>query len=1396
MILTKPEYLQSINYLLPDNATQQISPEDLRTSLVNLVDSVHNFLEEHIVNCVNLGSPATRTTRVGDQALSKFSLPGRSNLDNSAVGYYALGGNYNGRSNTAVGSHSLGCNLYGSENVAIGLNALAGNVTGSGNVGIGNYTLQSNKHGDFNIAIGNAAGYYVGENSNYKLYVASHPLTLEFLCDIDPASGTAPLIYGDLLSLKLGIGTKTLHDYGALQVNGSVSPVQSKGGSLGNERYLWNKAYISSGIAYDDNSDLTISVFNSSYNHQDVMTFDTNGNIGVGTSSPSGSQGLITVQGNIVPAADSIYVLGHPDLKWDAIFNDIIVSGNAKITDLEYTTITSCLYECKTLHLATSGICEGDIFNSSVCGYLSDEGLDGAGFEVHSSGSNYRRDYRFIYKAPDQTLTCLEVDDNYSRSRWQSNISLELVDGTHLQTQRVLSKDHLSLVSSNGEYFPCFGINIDPDKIYFGYPDSIVDPNDRTINFLFPSGLSTAYSTRSSGVKVSQDFISRNTAFLTGNQVRGFSLVYSDEKDQIINNQFGDRFSIRTISGSGSNFNNNEREIFTALRSGNVGISNIQASSVIPQTLFNVQSSGECAVRFSSSGINNTRLQLLGNTNVLASGFELKYITLNKILNYSGGYSNDDPLLDFSLIFPSGNTFIDDTFLSVSENGYIAIGQPQISGQRIFKPNAPLTISHNTPSSGTLSLRAQSSAPPNTSGFIKIYGKPLTVGSSQFHSMFFIDGSGNEFNVIRNPNNTTENLLYGDNQGNTYGGYFCPVFRPTDNCVGNTALGYAALSGVTTGSENVAIGQFAGQSVTSNGYNVFIGANAGKSFNSGYGNTIVGANAYSSNSVNGSNNVIIGWSNLYQTSSSASNVIAIGTELSQSAAVANYSLLIGFGTNPLITGSLGNSNRSFNIKNGTLGVLGPNDEQQLLITTIDEGSKYVTAIQIKDDQTSSINEGYLSLRFLDQNNYSRTLMDFDFSSNPMTSSGNFEVATPERPYASISGDLRLLGAIRFANGTSIEDGNVDVELNFIDLPNALDTPNTITTTNSYLAMSVPSGDSDYVGRITLQAISDYVGSGFAAVSNNCNHIWSNAENSINKTNNSESVFIGCNVAVGATGWKNAVMIGTEAGVGATTPNNSLATDTACIFIGYRAGRNADNTDNCVFVGENAGYNSLNASNSIFIGQNAGLDASFTNSIGFGENALRGSGGVIETGARNIEIVTGLLDNQRLMYSGWSLSDRLNIQNTIAGHTERRRISIGHATLNPDAVLSVRKNDIILGHASSEYIQTWWCNNTIVAAIDCDGNFIGSSGINGSGISLDTIEGIMMEPISAPLNPYTPTSGLIQIKNDLWDDVNQVYIFNRDPSLSIPDCAYVIATKINGTYRPTWVSCSGNCTWDS
>jgi hypothetical protein len=526
MILSKSDYLSKITSLLPDNSTQQISPEDLRESLVDLVDSVHMFLVGQEINTSNFSSPDTRTTIGGDLALEKINLVNRVSVDNTAYGYYALGANFVSSGNTAVGSYALGCNLQGTHNTAIGLNALGGNVNGSGNIGIGNFSLLSNKHGDYNIAIGHGAGHFVRSDDNLKFFLGAYPgFDQEHTCDIVADSGKRPLLYGELDGLRLGVAVPSTHtDGGSLQVSGDATPFASGDGNLGTSKYAWHSV--------------------------NEALFFSGGKIGVNTSTPSGSHGVMTVDGHLVPNETKIWSLGHDDLRWDGWFNDVHITGQLEVFDTNYHNINECLYDCKTLHLATSGFCDPDdlgFHNESLCGYLTDESLDGAGFEIHSSGTDYRDNYFFLYRFPDTSLKAcaLEEDNKFSRARWQSNISLEVTPGRHVQTDRVLGpRDKLSLVTQSG----CFGLGLKTDfstaknRVDFG-PIGISDSGfcGKDFNFLSASGdtllegnlvgndLSVMFGSVDSGVKLTQQFSSRIKSCST---IRGFRWVYHDEFDK------------------------------------------------------------------------------------------------------------------------------------------------------------------------------------------------------------------------------------------------------------------------------------------------------------------------------------------------------------------------------------------------------------------------------------------------------------------------------------------------------------------------------------------------------------------------------------------------------------------------------------------------------------------------------------------------------------------------------------------------------------------------------------------------------------------------------------------------------------------------------------------------
>jgi hypothetical protein len=881
-----------------------------------------------------------------------------------------------------------------------------------------------------------------------------------------------------------------------------------------------------------------------------------------------------------------------------------------------------------------------------------------------------------------------------------------------------------------------------------------------------------------------------------------------------------DRFSIHVHNG-----NSKELEAVTILRhggtasqSGLVGITNLTHSSsnppILPETIFNVQSTGVSNIRLASSGLNRSNLELLGNGNTRASGLHISYNPARDNTSYLGPSGNVDfgatnqTVVDFSLIRPSGTVGREIGFLSVSENGLVGIGSTRDVDARLFSSIAPLTVSHSSAVSGTIALRSQSSTPVSSTHFGQIYVRPQ-IETSQTQGLFFLDGGGNEFNLTPRPELDSKNgLLYGDEHGNTYGGWFCPQTSSrttTASIIKNTMLGYAAGHSLTAGAS----------------VNAIFGYLSGSGMSGSDANTVLGSTSYTHNT--GVGNVIVGYRNVSPIDLSSSDIevvnnsILIGTGLYGNEELDDYTLAIGFAADPLIQGSLGGSNgkrlalKSSFASPAVFSLDG--DESQFGLANTIESQRDVGIISLKDTVSALQARGTMSLRSSNKFGSETTLVDFDPSGTMNVNPAFFE-PDPIRPFVAISGDLKLLGAIRFANGTSLENagdqqfnatsgistslvGNYTYfRLDFSELFLAGSVTPLVDTESSYVAIEVPSGSSRVMSKMSIQSLSNYASSGFASVANNCNYLFTNTADLISTTLNSGSVFIGCDVATSATGWKHSIMIGTQAGAFATTPNVGLATDTACTFIGNQAGYDSDNIDNSIFIGTSAGKNADSSSDAIFIGSSAGLDSSSANCIGIGEHALRGEISEAEGGSKNIEIVTGLLDNQRLMYASGNLSSRLNIQNTIAGRTDGKMISIGDATLTPDAPLSVRKDNTNLQHRAVNVVQTWYDDDVQLARLDGSGNFVSTLNGSSSQAWFGHHEGFMDEYIYAPSSYGSPTSGLMTIKDSSFASAETVWVINRDVTVNIHGpgavggTAFVVTARINGENRPIYVSCSG------
>jgi hypothetical protein len=991
MILSKLILVENIVNEISDNSTGQISPHDIRHNLLDIIDSVHLLTIGKPLSGSNFGTPPSRTTRVGELSIDKLGLEGYFSVDNSAFGYAALRSNYQGVRNTALGSHSLSCNIYGEDNIGVGYSSLGGNTVGFANLGFGNYALANNKEGNFNIAIGHAAGYYVDKNTSNKLFIASHPVDSEYICDNPLGSGLIPLVYGDLDDLRFGIKTRSLHDYGVLQVSGDISPVNNAEFNLGHRLYAWKTLFLTDSIAFSNDTKI----------------------------SASGSD--IAVSGNLLPLIDQLYDLGSTSNIWNkAYLNDIFVSGIATINRLK--AIEQCDYLCKTINLAGSGSIDTidgggpeSLYEYAyqdhtpaydTCGMLSDEELTGAGFLINSSGVGYVRQYKFDFMPPNESISCLNSSSPYAKASWNSNISLHLSTGNHLLTDRVLFPKDISLVSQYG----CHGAFLLDDKFYFAHEADInVYPRLASssgyiagisdVNFVAASGRSDDYIVNivalESGISVSQRFLTaakiRTKDALNDNKdkLQGFEIQYIDDSNNVFGNQLTDRLVIGSYNKT-SKFVN-AATLLKGDNDGVFGINNLSplAKNVLPETSLNLRMAGNAIARLTAENQSNTvsAVQLLGGSNCLLDGFEAQYY-------------NGSGLADLSIYKDSGKS----VFLRFYGNTN-RLGLFTASGNA----NAMLTIGDSYNTQATISLYEASGSITSTSRYNKLFTKPK-IEPYQGGTIYLLDGSGNAHDLVINKYSVTDGRgLYTDNNGNTFGGLYCPQTRTSlSSASGNTAIGYKAVNGITTGDTNVAFGLNCGSGISTGNANTLYGSSSATSVRTGSNNIVVGNNSFNLTSSNISNNIVIG-----------NNGIANGTS-------GDYQFYLGASNSlVLLHGILGPSTANKQLTMPSGGKLYINDD-----TNTDSLCFKTNTIQVIDGGGNNYPDNTLVFNFTGNN--SADLFKLNHSADPLNVSPTYFTPNPIRPYAELKGDIKLLGAIRFSDATSLDSANFLTDIDVLE----------------------------------------------------------------------------------------------------------------------------------------------------------------------------------------------------------------------------------------------------------------------------------------------------------------------------------------------------------------------------
>jgi hypothetical protein len=833
MQLSKSQLVNNINAEISDQSYGQISPYDIRHNLLDIIDSISNLTFDKNLESLNFSTFADGNTKVGISALDNVKIAHSISNHNTAIGFNSLRSNYQSVKNTAVGSHSLSCNVYGEGNVAVGYNSLAGNTVGHLNVAIGNFTLHNNKSGNGNIAIGHGAGYYITKNSNYNLFIGYHPVNEQHICDNPTGSGWMPLLYGDLSGIKLGIGTRSLNNYGVLHVGGNILPSGSNVSSLGYPSYSWSNLYLSKSIEFDNSA----SIF------------------------ASGSS-LLCASNHLYPSEANKYTLGSPSYIWNSgFFKDIVVTGTAIINQLNYSNTS--IYSNKTFYLGV---------NSTNQPLYSDSQLNDGGLVLKSSTNN--KEYAISFRPPNEGMPGF---DSVYNAVWYSNINFQVPSDRYIKANSLISYDAEAFNSNDS-----FGLFFNSGITYISRKNVLGSnlglPNGHVagvsnINFISNSGISEDYSVSlmslESGVSVSQRFLTgtkvRQKDSLNNNKdkLSGFEIKYIDDSLAGIQGPLTDRLVVGSYDNT-SKFINGLVVMKNDQDGSVLGITNIQSvtENVIPKTIFNARSSNDCIARFTAenNGFYKSAIQLLGRDNCEASGVEFAY------LNNSG-------IADITIYKNSNAT----NFIRMKDINEIGILSSGVTNSTITVGHSGM---HQLP---VISLKdntfVTNSGVVASIGYGKIYNlRDARSYANQFNSLFYSDASGNQFNLVVNKlDNVDARAVYTDTSGNTFAGYLSPSGRKITASIrenttyghqslydiksgsGNLAIGYNSLYTLSSGNNNIAIGRFAGSGLLSSVDNIIIGNqafNKTSPLNHTSGNIIIGHNIGASHS--GSHNFLIG----------------------------------------------------------------------------------------------------------------------------------------------------------------------------------------------------------------------------------------------------------------------------------------------------------------------------------------------------------------------------------------------------------------------------------------------------------------------------------------------------------------------------------------------------------
>ena len=330
-----------------------------------------------------------------------------NNIQNTAVGYTALGSNTTGEGNTAIGFQGQMSGTTGSSNTSLGFAALIDNTTSSGNTAIGYQALQKNT-GDNNIAIGTNT-MYLAQNSTRNIVVGSNALETS-------ANGAANNIIMGVNSMR--VATSAAENVTIGNEAGSTFTNETRNTLLGASTDITAGITNSTAIGYGAavNTSNKIQLGNASVTS--VVTS--------GTISATGFNGPLT--GNASTAT---------------LANNISATANTSLTSLANLatvgTITSGTWSASTINVA-----HGGTGATSLTGILKGNGT--GAFSAAVAGV----DFETAIAASTQTPTAKYWRGDKTWQTLNTDVVPELTNNQYFTKSRVLGTELANLLPAHG----------------------------------------------------------------------------------------------------------------------------------------------------------------------------------------------------------------------------------------------------------------------------------------------------------------------------------------------------------------------------------------------------------------------------------------------------------------------------------------------------------------------------------------------------------------------------------------------------------------------------------------------------------------------------------------------------------------------------------------------------------------------------------------------------------------------------------------------------------------------------------------------------------------------------------------------------------------------------------